>query len=173
LSTSTRTTRSRDSCVRPGTSAVSAEVQARVDVEFALMRRLIADHAALVSESRRRGPEPWERSALAALLHAFYNGVENTLKLVAARRGGVPSSADWHAALLRRAAMPVGPAPALVSPDLAETLEEYMHFRHFFRHSYVFDLNWEKMRPLIEALDEVFGRFESQVRAYLAAVPDA
>ncbi len=119
----------------------------------------------------KRNPEAWERSALAALLHGFYNGVENAFKMLAASRGGVPSSPDWHSVLLQSMAAPAGSNRPVIERDLAFALEEYMRFRHFFRHAYVFDLNWEKMKPLTEELEGVFARFAAAVRAYLAAVP--
>jgi hypothetical protein len=152
---------------------VSGEASRRIAVEFALLDRLLDDHAELVTQVAGRAPQAWERSALAALLHAYYNGVENAFKILAAKRAGVPSSADWHAALLASMTAASGLLPAVIDSDLGTALDEYMRFRHFFRHSYVFDLDWEKMRPLIEALAPVDARFREQVRAYLASVPEA
>jgi hypothetical protein len=150
---------------------VSADTARRIEVEFALIERLLADHAALATEVALRPPHAWERSALAAMLHAYYNGVENAFKILAPGRAGAPTSADWHAALLASMAAPSGVLPPVIDDSLASSLAEYMRFRHFFRHAYVFDLNWEKMKPLIEGLAAVHGRLCEQIRAYLAAAP--
>lgn len=152
---------------------MSGEASRRIQVEFALLDRLLHDHSTLMNQVARREPEAWERSALAALLHAYYNGVENAFKILAAHRAGVPSSADWHAALLSSMTTASGCSPAVIDNALGSSLDEYMRFRHFFRHSYVFDLDWRKMRPLIEGLAAVDARFRDQVSAYLIAVPDA
>lgn len=42
-------------------------------------------------------PDPIERSALAAMLHAFYTGVENILKRIALGiNGRLPEGEFWH-----------------------------------------------------------------------------
>jgi len=52
-------------------------------VEFAQLETLLEGHRPLVEQCERTAPGPVERSALAAMLHAFYTGIENLLKRVA------------------------------------------------------------------------------------------
>jgi uncharacterized protein YutE (UPF0331/DUF86 family) len=50
-----------------------------------------------------------------------------------------------------------------------EALEPYLGFRHFFRHSYTFEIDWEKLRPLVDQVEGVFEKFRQDVEAFLAA----
>ena len=87
-----------------------------------------------------------ERSALAAMLHSFYTGIENIFKRVAVEIDGEPPTGDfWHRQLLDRMACPRRDRPAVISKTLKDKLRTYLEFRHVFRHAYTFELRWEKM----------------------------
>jgi hypothetical protein len=140
------------------------EVRAEVRIEFAAIERLLSDHAELLDAVRLREPTIWERSALAAVLHAFYNGVENVLKRIAAKVDAhIPEGSDWHARLIEQFTAKRGDRSPLLDASQATTLKEYMRYRHFFRHSYTFDLNWAKMRPLVESLHSTFGQLREGI----------
>jgi hypothetical protein len=147
---------------------VSPEHLARIESELEMLRRLLSDHAPLLEELQHRPPTPWERSACGALLHAFYNGVENIFKNVAQSRDeAIPRTGDWHASLLERMSL-AHEKTGMIDGPLAERLKEYLRFRHFFRHAYVFDIRWEKMSPLLDDLETLRATFESQIRQSLA-----
>jgi len=52
-------------------------------------------------------------------------------------------------------------------------LEEYMDFRHLFRHAYTFQLRWSKMAPLVLRLENVMRRLEGDVELFLRALESA
>ncbi len=112
-----------------------------------------------------------ELAALAAILHAFYNGVENIFKRVAVTLdGGAPSGPSWHADLIEAMSKPNPNRPALLSESLSETLQEYLDFRHVFRQAYSFELRWEKMKHLVLGLHDVLRRLEHELDVFLAQV---
>jgi hypothetical protein len=57
--------------------------------------------------------------------------------------------------------------PALLSEELHDTLNEYLRFRHVFRNAYSFDLDWQKMSPLVLRLEETFQKLESALDDFL------
>jgi hypothetical protein len=144
---------------------VSAELADRIEVDLASIRLVLADHRPLIDASAVREPEIWERTALGAVLHAFYNGVENCLRhIVLEQDGRLPDGSDSHAAILTRAMTRAGPHEPLIGARLGENLKEYLRFRHFFRHSYSFSLDWRKMAQLVKRLASTADEFEAAMR---------
>jgi hypothetical protein len=102
---------------------------------------------------------PLELAGVAALLHNFYNGMENVLKQVAqAKSFPIPRGDSWHRDLLLEAA-----AHKIISDELTENLKRYLAFRHFFSHAYALDLFPERMEPLVKDAGATFQRFESEI----------
>jgi hypothetical protein len=80
------------------------KLRKQVEIELGQMRLLLETHRSLLDRSPDFTPNPIELSALAAMLHSFYNGVENILKRIALEAGGtVPSGEFWHRDLLAAA----------------------------------------------------------------------
>ena len=81
----------------------------------------------------------------------------------------MPTGEGWHRALLRRMAAEVpGVRPAVLRPETVAALEPYLGFRHFFRHSYTFEIDWGKLRPLVENSEKVYWRFKQDLEAFFA-----
>lgn len=108
-------------------------------------------------------------SAGGVVIHDFYNTVEKTFRQIAEEiDGGVPGGEAWHQQLLQRMTIDVpGRRPAVIDTSLAQTLNEYLRFRHLFRHIYGFELEWERIRPLLEALPEVMAEFKRQIGEFI------
>jgi len=96
-----------------------------------------------------------ELAGVAALLHNFYNGIENILKQVVAADGSeLPQGDAWHRQLVDLAV-----SKELIGLSAADALRPYLAFRHFFVHAYAVDLEPERLQPLVDgasgALDAV------------------
>lgn len=44
--------------------------------------------------------------------------------------------------------------------DLEEPLKEYLGFRHVFRHSYGYELDWERLNPLFSGMPEIWQKIK-------------
>lgn len=105
-------------------------------------------------------------------LHDFYNGVERIFERIAVRiDGDVPAGPGWHMLLLQRMSQPFGShRPAVIDRALEVELSECLRFRHLFRHTYGYDLQWKRVRELSEALPNILGTLRTQVERFLAAL---
>ena len=126
------------------------------------LQRLLSGIHGLLRKCRDTAPTEIELSALAATLHSFYTGVENIFKRVAVELDAEPVRGNaWHRDLLQRMKMPATHRPALLPEELHDTLNEYLRFRHVFRNAYSFDLDWQKMSPLVLRLEETLQKLEA------------
>ena len=100
-----------------------------------------------------------ELAGTAALLHNFYNGIENILKQVFKFKGlPLPIGESWHRDLLF-----VAIEQKIISQGLAESLKRFLAFRHFFSHAYALDLYPDKMEPLVTDALRVFASFIDEI----------
>jgi predicted nucleotidyltransferase len=107
-------------------------------------------------------------------LHDFYNGVERIFERIAVRLDeDFPAGPNWHTLLLQRMGQPFGSRrPAVIDRRLEVTLSEYLRFRHLFRHTYGYDLEWKRVRELSQGLPEVLEALKNQIAAFLSALAD-
>lgn len=153
---------------------MSAELRRLVDRELESLRRLVEVHREVIDAAMRSDPGLIEREALAVMLHSFYTGVETVMRSVAMlSRDRFSKSEAWHSELLTAMQSATDARPALLSPDLGGLLGEYLTFRHRFRNLYGFDLEWQKMKPLVAGAAQIGHQFEAAVREFVRGLPPA
>ena len=135
-----------------------------------MLRRLLDVHRPLLGKCAVSPPNDIELSALAAMLHSFYSGIENIFKRTTLELGDpMPGGESWHKELLDGMMQPTGNREPLLSPGLRGQLKEYMEFRHVFRHAYTFDLRWERMKTLVLRCEEMLQLVEGELDRFFVA----
>ena len=105
-----------------------------------------------------------EIAGVAAMLHNFYNGVENVLKQVFQSKSiPIPEGESWHRDLLI-----VATEIEILSDRLLDDLKPYLAFRHFFGHGYALNLSPERMEPLVREAESVFARFKGEIESAMS-----
>ena len=146
---------------------------AHIERELQQIENLLGAYHELLGRASTSELDLVELTALAGVLHSFYNGVESVFQTIAKRVDEqMPSGADWHRELLHQMACKADDRPPIVSPETLARLESYLGFRHFVRHAYSFRLDWEKMEDLVLELGEVWIAFRQDVKMWLDSEPE-
>ena len=89
-----------------------------------------------------REPTVREKTAAAAFLAQFYNGVENILKRLNRYHNiAIPSGETWHVDLCQHYCSPIKPDhPTLLDKAMSKALAPYRRFPHVAFHGYGFQL---------------------------------
>jgi hypothetical protein len=102
------------------------------------------------------------------LLHSFYNGCENIFRTVARFFENDIETGSWHKDLLRRMKLDIPDyRPHLISDQLYNYLDDFRGFRHRFRHSYSFELDWEREKVVARKMDQAFALLKKEVALFL------
>jgi len=136
---------------------LDSKLEAKINNELARIDKLLSDSSPLLELCALREPDFIEMSAAALTLHSFYNGLENIILLIVKHTQDViPQDSQWHKVLFEQAFMSDNKKTKIFRPELKEPLESYLYFRHFIRHSYGSELDWERMKPLIIDMQKVW-----------------
>ena len=125
-----------------------ANAREKIEAEFENIERVLAE---LPRPDSLKKLSSLELAGVAALIHNFYNGVENVFKQVVISKGlNMPQGPSWHIGLIE-----ICVANQIISRTTADMLKEYVSFRHFFSHAYSFDVDEERIAPLLERIKDV------------------
>jgi ribonuclease HepT-like protein len=149
------------------------KVASQVAFEISQIDQLLAAYAELWERAQENTPDLVEMTAMASVLHSFYNGLENIfLSIAKGLDQGVPSGAQWHRDLLVQMTQGATNRPSVISSGLAQKLADYLGFRHFYRHSYSFFLDWNELKNLVRSLPDVWDDTRKALQDFLDSVTE-
>lgn len=133
-----------------------AKVHEQIEAEFENIERTLSD---IPSSESLPNLSKLELAGLATLIHNFYNGIENILKKIVTATGRkLPEGHSWHQDLINTAV-----SNEIISESTARTLRQYLAFRHFFSHSYSFELDQKRMANLVKDIRVIFDCFKDEI----------
>jgi hypothetical protein len=151
-----------------------AVLRTRIEKELRQIKKVVERVEKGVSELSQEPPDMIV-VGLAGYIHSFYNGLEKIFDLIAEYVDNfVPPDKAWHKELLKQMTLEIhGVRPAVLTAELASVLEDYLEFRHFFRHSYSFDLDWDELKPKAENLKPTFEKLEAAFQRFFVFLQSA
>lgn len=144
------------------------QVVSEILFEIGQLDQLLVIYADLLQRVQERDPDTVEIAAVATVLHSFYNGVENIFFTVA--KGideSVPSGGQSHRDLILQVSRKTNQREQVIPKQTAQSLSEYLGFRHFYRHSYSFLIDWQELKKLVVPLEEVWRNVKSELLMFI------
>jgi hypothetical protein len=125
------------------------EIKEKIEFEVSEIDREFQSYKLLFDLIRLRTPDLVEMTALASVLHSFYNGVESIFLLIAKKVDKrIPEGQKWHNELLNQMNLKTAFRREVIDAETFEILKPYLLFRHFIRHSYKWRLNWDEFKSI-------------------------
>lgn len=141
----------------------------KIFFEISEIDKLLDDVGPLLLLCKQRNPDLIETMASAAVLHSFYNGLENIFFHIAKDYDkSIPVGNKWHKKLLDQMLSGINRKPVL-SGEIYQKLNEYLIFRHFFRHAYSYKLDWDEMKELVLNIGSVWIQVKAEITDFLKA----
>jgi hypothetical protein len=137
--------------------------------EIEQINQLLKTYHDLFEKSRKEEPDLLEVTAIASVLHSFYNGLENIFSTIAKNIDDrFPNGQFWHRDLLIQMSEENENRKSVLSNELKNTLSEYLGFRHFFRHAYSFTLEWSELKKPAFEIYDVWNQVKLSLERFLS-----
>ena len=144
------------------------KVISQIEFEIGQIDQLLESYVELFERAKADIPNMVDITALGSVLHSFYNGLENIFLTIAKRIDKqIPETTQWHRDLLNQMTETESKRRQVLSTDIAHRLADYLGFRHFYRHSYSFFLEWDELEKLVNPLEEVWVQVKNELQVFL------
>ena len=106
--------------------------------------------------------------SIAYQIHNLYSATEDLLKIVAACfENNITDTQQWHTALLKRMTISIpGIRPAFISSETFALLNGLRGFRHFFRHAYGTNIDYEQLKINLDRAIKIYSNLEKDIENF-------
>ena len=140
----------------------------KIEHEISRINGLFTNGKPLLDLCRIKEPDFIEASAAGSFLQSFYNGLESIILLVfKGIEENIPNDFQWHKKLFEKAFESTEKRPILFKNEYKDQLAGYLSFRHFFRHSYGFEIDWQRLKPLMNGVEKLWKVLEKDINCFL------
>jgi len=106
-------------------------------------------------------------------VNRLYTGFERIFQNIAAAFENTVEKSSWHKALLDRMVIAIeNIRPAVISENNYGPLNELRAFRHFFRHTYDFDLEDDKFAIVASKTRRLKKTYKNDIEKFLRFIDD-
>ena len=107
-----------------------------------------------------------ERAAMASFVVNIYGGIEKILKqMLVFDKLDIKDSPEWHEKVLKKSGE-IGILP----PELFQILSRYLSFRNYYIYSYIFNIKWEDLKGLVDAIGDLLVKFRAEMDEYIQTI---
>jgi len=145
-------------------SAIIQKIQFEIDQ----INELLDEASPLFDLCKIRDPDFVEKCGIALILQSFYNGIEKIMLLIMKNKDvELPNGIKWHKELFDNAFKGTKNRTNIFREEIYEQLNDYLQFRHFARHTYGFQLKWEKMKNILFDMKIIWERIKEDIKIFI------
>jgi hypothetical protein len=131
--------------------------KAKILYEISRIDKLLNDSSPLINLCKIKEPDYIEITAMAQILHSFYNGIESIIVLILKNiNEKLPNDYKWHKTLLEISFGQNTRNIKIFRDKIKSNLNDYLNFRHFIRHSYSSELKWKDIEQLTKNIEKLW-----------------
>jgi hypothetical protein len=143
-------------------------VKEKIIHEISRINDLFRSGKPLLDLCKLKEPDFIESSAAALFLHSFYNGIESIVLMIFKNIGeDIPNNVQWHKVLFEKTFEKTDKRTIIFRKEYKEQFVEYLTFRHFIRHAYGPDIDWKRLKPLINNAKELWKIIEKDINQFV------
>ena len=143
-------------------------IKEQINFKISDLDKLFLEYDLIFKKAENEIPDLFDMTILGSVLHSFYNGLENIFEIIAKNiDNNVPIGNKSHQELLHQMASENENRAEIINEELYLKLREYATFRHFYRHAYSFQLNWEKMKPLVKDKNSILKEIKNKLEYFI------
>jgi len=143
-------------------------VKIKIEHEISRIDKSIASLKPLLDLCKIKEPDIIEITAAAQVLHSFYNGIESMMVLFFKYMNEkLPNDLKWHKTLFEMSFGNNSKNIKIISVDIKNKLEKYLLFRHFIRHAYSSELDWNEMGVLIKEIESIWKMIKTDFEEFI------
>jgi hypothetical protein len=143
-------------------------VKIKIEHEISRIEKLFKDVKPLLDLCKIKEPDIIEMTAAAQVLHSFYNGVESIIVLFFKYKNEkLPNDIKWHKTIFEMAFGNNSKNIKIISEAVKKKLEQYLLFRHFIRHAYSSELDWNEMGPLVKEIEDIWEIIKNDFEMFI------
>lgn len=107
--------------------------------------------------------------AAALNLHDFFAGLERIFQQITTHvDGNLPAGQGWHRQLLEQMQIDLpNLRPPVLSSETAESLDEFLRFRHVVRNVYAFQFDAERIERLVSQMRPAFIQVQAELQQFI------
>jgi hypothetical protein len=144
------------------------KLKEKIEHEIFRINKLFDSGSPLLNLCKLKEPDFVEASAAGSFLQSFYNGIESIIMLIfKTLKENIPNDLYWHKKLFEKTFESNEKRTAIFRNEYKEKFSEYLSFRHYFRHSYGYEIDWKRLKPLINYVEELWKKIEEDINIFI------
>ena len=144
------------------------KLKEKIEHEIFRVNKLFDSGKPLLDLYKIKEPDFIEASAAGSFLQSFYNGIESIILIIfKTTKENIPNDFNWHKKLFEKAFELNEGRTAIFKEGYKEQFTEYLSFRHYFRHSYGYEIEWGRLKPLINGVELLWKLIEEDIKLFI------